>query len=121
MSYAIHSRPARRTGHGAAWRFATGLGGALREVWCELAGAWRYGVARREFAQLDEMTLRDIGMSRGEFDSYWAETQGQAEPTRVRVMQLDSGADAASRDTTAATRSGCRPDHGSRRGHSPAA
>ena len=91
MSYAIQSRPAGRAGHGAAWRFAAGLRGALREMWCELAGAWRYGVARREFAQLDESTLRDIGVSRGEFDSYWAETHGRAEPTRMRVTQHISG------------------------------
>ena len=91
MSYAIQSRAAGRVGHGAARRFAAGLRGALREMWCELAGAWRYGVARREFAKLDESTLRDIGMSRGEFDSYWAETHGQAEPTRVRVTQRIGG------------------------------
>ena len=85
MSYAIQSRPASGAGHGAARRFAAGLRAALREVWRELVGAWRYGVARREFAQLDDSTLRDIGISRGEFDSYWAETHGQAEPTRARV------------------------------------
>jgi uncharacterized protein YjiS (DUF1127 family) len=87
MSCAIQTRPASRIGQRAAWRFIDGLRGALRALLAELAGAWRYSVARREFAQLDEAALRDIGMSRSEFDSYWAETHGQAEPTRVRVTQ----------------------------------
>jgi uncharacterized protein YjiS (DUF1127 family) len=59
----------------------------------ELAGAWRYAVARREFDSLDANTLRDLGMTRGEFDSYWAETHGLAEPTRVRVVQQRRGSD----------------------------
>ena len=59
----------------------------------ELAGAWRYAVARREFDRLDASTLRDLGMTRGEFDSYWAETHGLAEPTRVRVVQQRRGSD----------------------------
>ena len=91
MSYAIQTRPAGRIGQRAAWRFIDGFRGAARALAAELVGAWRYGVARREFAKLDESTLRDIGMSRGEFDSYWAETHGRAEPTRMRVTQHISG------------------------------
>ncbi|HXD39245.1 MAG TPA: DUF1127 domain-containing protein [Ramlibacter sp.] len=91
MSYAIQTRPASRIGQRVAWRFIDGLRSALRGLLAEMAGAWRYGVARREFAQLDDSTLRDIGMSRSEFDSYWAETHGRAEPTRLRVTQRIGG------------------------------
>ena len=44
-------------------------------------------LSRREFDRLDDSTLRDLGISRSEFDSYWAETHGLAEPTRVRVTR----------------------------------
>ena len=77
MSYAIQSRSAR----------ADGLRGTLRTMLGELAGAWRYAVARREFNRLDASTLRDLGMTRGEFDSYWAEAHGQAQQTRQRVLR----------------------------------
>jgi uncharacterized protein YjiS (DUF1127 family) len=60
---------------------------ALRELLQEHAARWRYGAARREFERLDAQTVRDLGMSRCEFDSYWAETHGLAEPTRTRVRQ----------------------------------
>ena len=60
---------------------------ALRQLWQKSAGRWRYAAARREFERLDADTVRDLGMSRSEFDSYWAETQGLAEQTRTRVMK----------------------------------
>ena len=84
MSYAIFSRPAKA--EPAPIRFETAVASALRSVLHEVAGAWRYAAARREFGNLDAATLRDLGMSRGEFDSYWAETHGLAEPTRRRAM-----------------------------------
>jgi uncharacterized protein YjiS (DUF1127 family) len=71
---------------GAA-RFAAELRSALRGLMGELAGAWRHAVARREFNRLDASTLRDLGLTRSEFESYWAETHGQAEQTRVRVVR----------------------------------
>jgi len=86
MSCAIQSRPTSAARPGPV-RFAADLRGTLRSMLHELAGAWRYAAARREFSRLDASTLRDLGMSRGEFDSYWAETHGQAEQTRVRVLR----------------------------------
>jgi uncharacterized protein YjiS (DUF1127 family) len=87
MTYAIQSRPGSQGGPMDARRFAAGLRSALSALLRELAGAWRYAAARREFNRVDQDTLRDLGISRSEFDSYWAETQGLAEPTRVRVTQ----------------------------------
>jgi uncharacterized protein YjiS (DUF1127 family) len=47
---------------------------------------WRTRVqATRAFNALDAATLRDLGMSRGEVGSYWAEQHGQAAPTRRRI------------------------------------
>jgi uncharacterized protein YjiS (DUF1127 family) len=72
-------------------RFAAGLRNSLRSLSRELAGAWRHAAARREFDRLDDETLRDLGISRNEFDSYWAESQGLAEQTRVRVLRNTRG------------------------------
>ncbi|MDF2467526.1 MAG: hypothetical protein K0Q43_5761 [Ramlibacter sp.] len=58
----------------------------LRSVLRELADSWRYAAARREFNSLDDATLRDLGMRRSEYDSYWAETHGMAERTRKHAM-----------------------------------
>jgi hypothetical protein len=44
----------------------------------------RLVVERRDFAALDPATLRDLGVHRSEFDSYWAESNGLTERTRVR-------------------------------------
>jgi uncharacterized protein YjiS (DUF1127 family) len=65
----------------------------LQSVWHELAGAWRHAAARREFERVDDETLRDLGISRSEFDSYWAETHGEAEPTRRRVTRRQRRSD----------------------------
>lgn len=86
MSYAVQSRRAA-TAQPRSVRFADGLHSTLRTFMRELAGAWRYAVARREFNRLDAGALRDLGMSRSEFDSYWAETHGLAEQTRLRVIR----------------------------------
>jgi hypothetical protein len=51
----------------------------------ELADSWRYAAARREFNSLDDATLRDLGMRRSEYDSYWAESHGMADQTRKRL------------------------------------
>jgi hypothetical protein len=58
---------------------------SLRGLMRKFADRWRYASAQREFACLDATTVRDLGMSRSEFDSYWAESQGLAEQTRERV------------------------------------
>jgi uncharacterized protein YjiS (DUF1127 family) len=54
-------------------------------IMSELARAWRYAVAWREFQRLDPATLRDLGISPSEFDSYWAESYGLADRTRRRI------------------------------------
>jgi len=64
---------------------------AARSVLHELADAWRHAAARREFEALDDATLRDLGMRRSEYDSYWAETHGLAEHTRKRVSGRSTG------------------------------
>jgi uncharacterized protein YjiS (DUF1127 family) len=46
-----------------------------------------YARARFEFERIDEATLRDIGITRSELGSFWAEARGLAEPTRVRLMR----------------------------------
>ncbi|NPC56327.1 hypothetical protein [Caenimonas soli] len=58
---------------------------SVRVLIQHLADRWHHAAARREFAGLDASTVRDLGMSRSEFDSYWAESHGLAEPTRVRT------------------------------------
>ena len=58
---------------------------SLRGLMRRLADRWHYAAARREFAGLDASTVRDLGVSRSEFDSYWAESHGLAERTRERV------------------------------------
>ncbi|HUG21853.1 hypothetical protein [Piscinibacter sp.] len=49
--------------------------------------AARRAAARRDFHHLDAATLRDLGMSRSEHDSYRAEAEGLVEQTRLRVLQ----------------------------------
>ena len=58
---------------------------SLRGLMQRFADRWHHAAARREFSSLDACTVRDLGMSRSEFDSYWAESHGLAEPTRARV------------------------------------
>lgn len=89
MTYVFQSEAAavEARAPGVLRRFAGALRDAVNGLRHELAGAWRYAAARREFHQLDAGTLRDLGMSRSEFDSYWAETHGQAEQTRTRVIR----------------------------------
>lgn len=88
MSHAINQAAAAQPAAAAASpSFAVRLRAARRALLQELGGIWRYAAARREFDRLDAQTLRDIGMSRTEFDSYWAESHGLAEPTRVRVIR----------------------------------
>jgi len=48
---------------------------------------WQYALAREAFARLDAAAIRDLGMSRSEFDSYWVETHGLTEWTRMRVQR----------------------------------
>jgi uncharacterized protein YjiS (DUF1127 family) len=65
-------------------------GFAALAQWClRLVALWRQyrelRTAEREFAALDARALRDLGLHRSEFGSYWAESRGGAQPTRRRV------------------------------------
>lgn len=66
-----------------------------------VAGIWLYAQARSDFNRIDAATLRDLGMTRAEFDSYWAESHGLAQPTRRRVLNAP---DRASLDPVVAAR-----------------
>lgn len=70
----------------------------LRRAFHALRAAWRRGaraiarrrrlaIARAEFAMLDDAALRDLGLRRAEFASYWAESEGLVEATRHRVLR----------------------------------
>lgn len=62
----------------------------VADAWRRRAEAWR--LQRRQRAQerrlpeLDEATLRDLGLARGELLSYWAESERLVEATRLRVL-----------------------------------
>ena len=86
MPYSTHCAAATAA-QPRSFAVAAGLRGALRAMLRDIAGAWRYAVARSEFNRVADSTLRDLGISRCEFDSYWAETHGLAEQTRVRVIR----------------------------------
>jgi uncharacterized protein YjiS (DUF1127 family) len=70
-----------------------GAAGALRRVvagahWLRIAYAEQRRAAREhaEFAQLDERTLRDLGLTRDEYLSYAAEARGLVPSTRRRIL-----------------------------------
>jgi uncharacterized protein YjiS (DUF1127 family) len=70
-----------------------GVSGALQRIvsglhWLRIAHAERRRLARRqrEYAQLDQHALRDLGLTRGELDSYSAEARGAVARTRLRVF-----------------------------------
>ncbi|MCM2336784.1 MAG: hypothetical protein NDI66_08390 [Pseudomonas sp.] len=85
MSHAIPSTRCAASASARSGRSGDGFA-ALRALLGRLADAWRHAAAHREFNRLDAAALRDLGLTRSEFDSYWAETHGQAEPTRLRVI-----------------------------------
>lgn len=81
---------------------STACAQAPRSEWlARLSGWWRgraeaWRTQRRQHAmertlpELDERTLRDLGLARGELVSYWAESDGLAASTRLRLLaQLD--------------------------------
>jgi uncharacterized protein YjiS (DUF1127 family) len=79
-------RSATSTGSGDAPTPAARLRDWLSGLSRRVADAWRHDAARREFDRLDAGTLRDLGISPSEFDSYWAEAHGRVEATRRRVL-----------------------------------
>ena len=88
MVIPLHN-PTRRLA--AARDFVLRCADRLREALREMAGAWRYAVARRQMAAMDDRTLRDLGVHRSELGSYFAESQQWAEPTRQRVALTIDG------------------------------
>ena len=87
MSYVMPSNTARPAALTPMRRRPPGLPIALRAMLPRVAARRCYAAARREFERLDDASLRDLGISRNEFDSYWAESLGRAEQSRRRVMQ----------------------------------
>lgn len=69
-----------------------------------LAAWWRAAREREQFAALDARTLRDIGMSRSEYDSYMAEAQGRAELTRLNLPRSFGSRQAGPRAGTGSPR-----------------
>jgi len=73
--------------HSLRLRTRRAVAGA-REFLHEMAGAWRCAVARRQMADIDDRTLRDLGVHRSEIGSYFAEAIGETSLTRRRIADL---------------------------------
>jgi hypothetical protein len=58
----------------------------LAEAWRAWVRAWRRAFEAMPHDTIDDITLRDLGMSRSELGSYAAEASGRAELTRLRVI-----------------------------------
>jgi uncharacterized protein YjiS (DUF1127 family) len=56
--------------------------------WHDLARAWRKARPRARREPLDEATLRDLGIGRGELESIGYEAAHPAEVTRLRIAQM---------------------------------
>jgi hypothetical protein len=80
---------------GGGARRGPGWRRALVALGRDLAGAWRHALARRHDAgidrDIDDATLRDLGISRSELSSFRAEAEGRVERTRLRVLALHVG------------------------------
>jgi uncharacterized protein YjiS (DUF1127 family) len=75
----------------APWRALQAVADLLRQgcaAWRRQSEARRAHLALRE---LDARSLRDLGFDRSELGSLVAEIDGQAGPTRVRVLQAFHG------------------------------
>jgi uncharacterized protein YjiS (DUF1127 family) len=69
----------------AAPRIAEALAQRAADLWRAWRAHRKAAADERAFARLDDATLRDLGMRRSEYGSYWAEAYGEADHTRVRV------------------------------------
>lgn len=58
------------------------LAAAVQAGLCAVAGR---AARRNELHELSDATLRDLGLTRSELDSCWAESEGMAEATRRRL------------------------------------
>jgi len=75
----------------APWRALQAIADLLRRghvAWRRQSEARRSYLALRD---LDERSLRDLGLDRSELGSLVAEIDGRAGPTRVRVLQAFHG------------------------------
>ncbi|MDX9886464.1 DUF1127 domain-containing protein [Thauera sp.] len=83
-STTLPGKPARRIRRALdeILQLAAYVAAALREARTRRRAARALRVQRRLLADLDERTLKDIGLHRAELDSLCAELEGQAEPSR---------------------------------------
>ena len=84
----VHRMPGESLAGWHLWAHLTPVADAAGHA--ELAGIWRWAVARRD-PQIDERTLRDLGLHRSELGSYHAESVGRAERTRQRIAHALDG------------------------------
>lgn len=77
----LPGKPARRA-FNAVLKLAAYVAGALREATLRRRARRAVRAQRRLLAELDERSLKDIGLHRAELDSLCAELEGLAEPTR---------------------------------------
>jgi len=82
---------ARRHAQEAAGTLFSAALRALRTALEHFRSRRRLAQMHATLAALDEATLRDIGLGRSEAGSYWAESEGQIEATRVRVISQRVG------------------------------
>ena len=83
-STTLPGKPARRIRRALddIVQFAGYVATALREAAVRRRAARALRAQRRLLAELDERTLKDIGVHRAEIDSLTAELEGLAEPSR---------------------------------------
>ncbi|MES2957752.1 MAG: hypothetical protein V4792_06165 [Pseudomonadota bacterium] len=82
------SRPGRSALSWLALQAVVDLLRRGRDAWRRQSEARQTHLALRD---LDERSLRDLGFDRSELGSLVAEIDGQAAPTRVRVLQAYHG------------------------------
>lgn len=64
---------------------ATHLGSIPGAVLRYLGATSRRAARRRALYDIDDVALRDLGLRRSELDSCWAESEGLAPTTRLRL------------------------------------
>jgi uncharacterized protein YjiS (DUF1127 family) len=79
-----HALPAARTATQVA--VAAALVDSVSALWSRIARARSEAADRRALQRLDDVTLRDIGLTRGEISSAVAEVHDRVERTRVHSV-----------------------------------
>jgi uncharacterized protein YjiS (DUF1127 family) len=82
MNALVHS-----TRHAVSMHVLAGWARWLHRVLRSWRAARREAAERRAFDALDDAAVRDLGMSRSEYDSFWTELRGLAPRTRVRAAR----------------------------------